>query len=185
FELRKGVKFHDGSELTSADVIYSFQRMIGMNKGYAGAFKPVLKPENIKADGPYAVTMSLDAPYAPFVSAVPLVAIVNKKLVEANTVTKDGKSDWGEGWLLSNDAGSGAFKIVAGSFKPLNQFDLEWFPDYFLGWNAKHLTQIKARMIHETSTRVLAVSKGEIDLTDSYLPADQLEKLKKTQGVRV
>ena len=185
FELRKGVKFHDGSELTSADVIYSFQRMIGMNKGYAGAFKPVLKPENIKADGPYAVTMSLDVAYAPFVSAVPLVAIVNQKLVEANTVTKDGKSDWGEAWLLSNDAGSGAFKIVAGSFKPLSQFDLEWFPDYFLGWNPKHLTAIKARMIHETSTRVLAVSKGEIDLTDSYLPADQLEKLKKTAGVRV
>jgi peptide/nickel transport system substrate-binding protein len=185
FELRKGVKFHDGSELTSADVVYSFQRMIAMNKGYAGAFKPVLKPQNVTADGPYAVKMTLDTPYAPFVAAVPLVAIVNKKVVEAHHVTKDGKDDWGEGWLLANDAGSGAFKIVAGTFKPLSQFDLEWFPDYFLGWPDKHLTAIKARMIHETSTRVLAVSKGEIDLTDSYLPADQLEKLKKTQGVRV
>lgn len=185
FTLRKGVKFHDGSELTSADVIYSFQRMIGMNKGYAGAFRPVLKPENITADGPYIVKMTLNTPYAPFVAAIPLVSIVNKKIVEKQHVVKDGKDDWGEGWLLSNDAGSGAFKLVAGSFKPQDQMDLEWFPDYFLGWPAKHLTQIKARMIRETATRVLAVTKGDIDLTDGYLPGDQIEKLKKTNGVRV
>jgi peptide/nickel transport system substrate-binding protein len=186
FQLRHGVKFHDGSELTSADVVYSFRRMLAMNKGYAGAFKPVLKPENVTADGPYVVKLTLDAPYAPFVAAVPLVAIVNQKVVEAHHAKdKDGKDDWGEAWLSSNDAGSGAFKLVAGSFKPLNQYDLAWFPDYFLGWPDKHLTAIKARMIHETATRVLAVTKGEIDLTDSYLPGDQLEKLKKTPGVRV
>ena len=186
FQLRQGVKFHDGSELTSADVIYSFRRLIALNKGYAGAFKPVLKPENITADGPYVVKMTLDTPYAPFVAALPLVAIVNQKLVEAHHAKdKDGKDDWGEAWLVSNDAGSGAFKLVAGTFKPLNQYDLEWFPGYFLGWPDKHLTAIKARMIHETSTRVLAVSKGEIDVTDSYVPADQLEKLKTAPGVRV
>ncbi|MBV8166592.1 MAG: ABC transporter substrate-binding protein [Alphaproteobacteria bacterium] len=185
FTLRKGAKFHDGSELTSADVIYSFQRTLGMNKGYAGAFKPVLKPENVTADGPYVVKIKLDTPYAPFLAALPLVSIVNKQIVEAHTVEKDGKSDWGEAWLSSNDAGSGAFKLVAGTFKPLDQFDLDWFPDHFMGWEPKHLTQIKARMIKETSTRVLAVSKGDIDLTDGYLPADQIEKLRKTKGVRI
>jgi len=186
FKLRHGVKFHDGGELTSADVVYSFQRMLGMNKGYAGAFKPVLQPQNVTADGPYIVKITLDKPYAPFVAAVPLVSIVNQKLVSAHDAKdKDGKDDWGEAWLASNDAGSGAFKVVAGSFKPLNQYDLEWFPDYFLGWPEKHLTAIKARMIQETSTRVLAVTKGEIDVTDSYLPADQLEKLKTAPGVRV
>src|SRR5258708_16484402 len=76
-------------------------------------------------------------------------------------------------------------KVVPSRFKPIDRYDLEWFPDYFVGWPAKHLTAIKARMIKETSTRVLAVSKGDIDITDSYLPADQLERLKKTAGVRV
>jgi len=181
FALRKGVKFHDGSELTSADVVYSFRRVLGLNKATAGAFKPILKPENVSAEGPYAVRMRLDTSYAPFLAALPIVAIVNQKLVEAHTSA----ADWGEPWLAANDAGSGAFKIVPGSFKPLDKVDLEWFPDYFVGWPEKHLTAIKARMIKETSTRVLAISKGEIDVTDSYIPADQLERLGKTQGVRV
>jgi len=185
FALRKGVKFHDGNELTSSDVVYSFRRVLGLNKATAGAFKPILKPDNITAEGPYAVRMRLDRAYAPFLAALPIVAIVNQKLLEAHTVVQDGKSDWGEPFLSAADAGSGAFKVVPGSFSPLDKVDLAWFPDYFLGWPEKHLTIIKARMIKETSTRVLAISKGEIDVTDSYIPADQLERLSKTAGVRV
>jgi len=162
-------------------VVYSFQRVLGLNKATAGAFKPILKPDAVTADGPYAVKMQLNVPYAPFVAALPIVAVVNKKLLEAHTVN----NDWGEAWLAANDAGSGAFQVVPGTFKPVNSFDMAWFPDYFLGWPGKHLTAIKARMIHETSTRVLAVMKGDIDATDSYLPADQIDKLRKAPGVRV
>jgi peptide/nickel transport system substrate-binding protein len=185
FQLRQDVKFHDGSALTSADVVYSFRRVLGLNRATAGAFKPILKPENVTAEGPYTVRMRLETPYAPFLAALPIVAIVNQKLVEAHSVTADGKSDWGEPWLAANDAGSGAFKVVPGSFKPLDSLDFEWFPDYFVAWPDKHLTAIKARMIKETSTRVLAVTKGEIDATDSYLPADQIERLRKVPGVRI
>lgn len=173
--------FHDGSELTSADVVYSFQRVLKLNRATAGAFKPVLAPEHVVAEGRYGVTMQLDTAYAPFLAALPIVSIVNRAQVEAH----DANGDWGEAWLSTNDAGSGAFTVVAGSFKPLNSVDFSWFPDYFLGWPAKHLTGIRARMIHETSTRVLAVTKGEIDVTDSYLPADQIERLRKVAGVRI
>lgn len=181
FQLRHGVKFHDGSELSSDDVVYSVQRVLKLNKATAGAFKPILKPENVTATGPYEVTIQLDMPYAPFLSALPIISILNKKLVQAHE--KDG--DLGEGWLAGNDAGSGAYKFVAGSFKPVDSIDLEWFPDYFLGWQDKPIKSIKARMIKETSTRILAITKGEIDATDSYLPADQIERLKKVPGVRV
>ncbi|MEJ0071986.1 MAG: hypothetical protein WDO24_28330 [Pseudomonadota bacterium] len=39
--------------------------------------------------------MTLDAPYAPFLAALPLVSIVEQKLVEQHSVKdKDGKDDW-------------------------------------------------------------------------------------------
>jgi peptide/nickel transport system substrate-binding protein len=63
FKIRKGVQFHDGKELTSADVVYSLQR----NKDPAiGSIAKTLaaQMEDIKATGPNEVQIRLSAPNA-------------------------------------------------------------------------------------------------------------------------
>jgi peptide/nickel transport system substrate-binding protein len=104
-------------------------------------------------------------------------------MVIANT--KD--NDWGKAYLNSNTAGSGPYKVVPGSFKPIDRFDLEWFPDYFRGWplGDKSMKVVLDRYIKDNTTHLLAVKKGDIDGTNGYVPPDQWGDLEKSPGVRM
>jgi peptide/nickel transport system substrate-binding protein len=183
FKLRQGVKFHDGSELTADDVVYSFKRILALNKAAAGPFKAQLKPEGVSAVDKHTVKFVLDKPYAPFLSTIPVATVVNRKVVEAHV--KDG--DWGHAWLSSNSAGSGAYIVDPSGYVPQKSLDLKRHAGHFMGWghNPKPVDLVKARPVAETSTRVLALMKGEIDAGDSYLPTDQVERLQKTKNVVV
>jgi peptide/nickel transport system substrate-binding protein len=175
FKLRPGIKFHDGSAMTSADVVYSFQRMLALGMAPAGAFLKILKPEKVTAPDDLTVRFELSAPYAPFFAAIPGVSIVNPRAIKPHE--KDG--DWGRAWLASNGAGSGAYQIIPAGYRPLEYLDLAMFPDHFKGWedNPKPIRKIANRPTQETSTRVLALLDGSIDCTDTNLPADQVEKI--------
>lgn len=181
-ELVAGVKFHDGSELTAADVVYSFQRLLALKRGPATTFAPFLAADGIAATGRHSIRFTLSEPYAPFVTTLPMVPIVNKALVEANT--KDG--DWGQAWLAANDAGSGPYKAMPGSFKPLESLDMEWFEPYFRGWpHPRAMREVRVRPIKDDTTRALAVEKGDIDTTHSYIRPDQHKRLQSAPGVRL
>lgn len=130
FKLRPGIRFHDGSDLTAEDVVYSFRRVLALRLAPAGAFLPILKPENVTAPDRLSVRFVLSKPYAPFFAAIPIVSIVNPRLIRANE--RDG--DWAKSWLASNGAGSGAYKIIPDTYRPLQQLDLEIFDGHFMGW---------------------------------------------------
>ncbi|MBM3570828.1 MAG: ABC transporter substrate-binding protein [Alphaproteobacteria bacterium] len=182
-KLRPGIKFHDGSEMTADDVVYSFQRVLNLKRGPAGAFLPVLKPDKITAPDKLTVRFQLDRAYAPFLSAIPLVAIVNPRAIKPNE--KDG--DWGMAWLANNGAGSGSYSIEAATYRPREALNLHRFKDHFMGWghNARPIDLVQSRPVLETSTRVLALMRGDIDSTDSYLPTDQVERVQKNASTVV
>jgi peptide/nickel transport system substrate-binding protein len=181
FKLRSGVTFANGDPLTAEDVVWSFKRLMGMNKAAAGPFKAA-KVASVTASGP-TLKFTLEQPYAPFLSIIPVLTVVNKKQVEPN-VKGD---DWGFGWLGSNSAGSGAYVVDPANYIPQKQLDLKRNPRHFAGWqhNPKPIESVKARDIAETATRVNALIKGEVDIGDSYLPTDQVERLQKTKDVVV
>src|SRR5580765_8341211 len=59
FKLRPGVKFHSGKDFTSADVVYSFKRLLDEKTGSgARAVLEFLDPNGIKAPDKYTVTFA-------------------------------------------------------------------------------------------------------------------------------
>lgn len=183
FTLRPGIKFHDGSEMTSEDIVYSFQRLMALGKGAASTFTPIMKADSVIIVDDRTVQFVLDIPYAPFLAAMPLVAIVNKDLVQSNE--KDG--DWGTAWLASNDAGSGAYSMDMSSYRPQESLTMLRFESHFFGWadNPAPIDIVHVNPVQETSTRVLALLNGEIDATDSYLGADQVERIAQSDSAYV
>lgn len=183
FTLRPGIRFHDGSELTAADVVYSFQRVLALRRGPAAAFLPILDPAGISAPDKLTVRFHLKSAYAPFLAAIPLVAIVNAKLVKEN----ERNGDWSTAWLSSNAAGSGAYRLDPATYRPQELADLARNPDHFMGWshNPRPIEVVRVRSILETTTRVNALLRGDIDATDSYLPTDMVERVARARGVRV
>lgn len=183
FKLQPGVKFHDGSEVTAEDVAYSFQRVLGLAKAPAGAFLPVLKPANVTAPDKYTVRFKLEHAYAPFMAAIPIVSIVNPRALKPHVKN----NDWAATWLASNEAGSGAYKLNPATYIPLEHVDVTRFEGHFKGWkdNPRPVHAIAYRPTKETSTRILALLKGTIDWTDSYLPTDQVEQVNASKVAHV
>ena len=183
FKLREGVKFHDGSELTAEDVVYSFRRALGLGKAPASAFLPILKPDHVTAASKYVVHFELGTSYGPFLSAIPIICIVNPRVIQPHAQN----GDWAATWMSSNEAGSGAYTLDPASYVPIEKLDLHRFTDHFYGWadNPKPVETVAFRLAHETSTGVLGLMNGSIDFTDSYLPTDQVEQIQASKLAKV
>jgi peptide/nickel transport system substrate-binding protein len=183
FTLRAGAKFHDGSPISADDVVYSFRRVLALGRAPSGALKPILKPEHVTAPNATTVQFVIDTPYAPFLSTMPIVAIVNPRVLQAHVVN----NDWGGAWLASNEAGSGAYMLDPAGYVPQEHLDMHRFDGHFLGWsdNPTAPREIRFRPTKETSTRVLALLDHSVDETDSFLPTDQVQRIEKSPGVHV
>jgi len=179
FKMRKGVKFHDGTEVKAADVVYSLDRILAVGKGAASLFKTMVDAGAAKAVDDYTVEFTLKKPSAIFLSIVPEVHIVNTALVKKN----EAGGDWGQAWLSKNSAGSGAYKMT--QFDPALGFVAERFADHFKGWGPKWLDEIEFRAVKDTNTRVLGLLRNDFQGIGGYLQTDQLDRIKKNGNAQV
>ena len=102
--LRKGVKFHDGSEMTSRDVKASYDKIVfppaGVRSYRKGSYKAV---EAVEAPDPHTVRFRLKFPQASFLMTL---ASPYSWIYKADILAKDIK------WYEKNVMGTGPFKFV-------------------------------------------------------------------------
>lgn len=85
FELRQDVKFHDGSELTASDVVYSFDRLKAIGEGFAYL---AATAESAIAVDDYTVEFTIAKPSGLFVPSLIRLYVANEELVRANTLSE-------------------------------------------------------------------------------------------------
>lgn len=184
-KLHQGVKFHDGTEMTANDVVYTFERIITENaiefpephssprKGFVALL------ESIEEIDDYTVLMHFSGPWPPFMQMIVHNQIVPKSYLE----------EIGTEGFIGAPLGTGPFKFV--SAQPgLTEIVLERFDDYYGGSpdlepvGPACVSTAIFRVIPEASTRVAALLAGEVDIIQA-VPPDLVDTLAQTPGIQV
>jgi peptide/nickel transport system substrate-binding protein len=171
FKLHQGVKFHDGSELTSADVKASWDKIVFPSKGVVSARRSMMSAiKSIETPDRYTAVFRLKFPSASFLAlmAKPYHYIYSKKMLD-----KDMQ------WYRRNVMGTGPFmfkKYVRGSY-----LELERNPNYFKK-GLPYLDGIKYFMIKDLSARAKSVRTDRTDVEFRGFPDSEVEAMKKQMG---
>lgn len=161
FNLKQGVKFHNGKELTSADVKATFDRALNAEAGGLRTTEIIKMFTAVEAPDPYTVTITTDGPYGPMES---LMCNMSLGIMDADYIEQYGLD---LGTSAEGENGTGPFKVV--SWERDQEIVVERFDDYF-GTPAK-LQTVVYTIIPEAASRVIALETGEVDVIDK--PTDE------------
>ena len=164
FHLRKGVKFHNGTELKAADVKFTFDSILDPKTNAPGrANLSVI--QKIEAVDDYTVRFTLASAFAPFLSYMN-TGILSKAYADSGAD------------LATKPMGTGPFKFV--SWTKGSSISFEAFPDYWGG--RPKLDKIDFKIVPDNSARVVAVESGDLDMVISPLSPQDVQRMAGKQG---
>lgn len=193
FKLKPNLTFASGNPITAADVAFSFERVIKLDKSPAFLLTQFgLTGDNVtdkaKAADDSTFVLTVDKPYAPSfvlnVLTATVASVVDKKLVMENakpvTPTEEYKydTDFGNEFLKTGYAGSGPFKIR--EWRANEVVVLERNDNYY-GEKAK-LARVIYRYMKESAGQRLALENGDIDVARNLDPND-FDAVAKKDGI--
>ena len=167
FRLRRGIRFHDGRVLTSADVKYTFESLLddSLTSIKTGTYRRI---EKIEAPVDDTVIFRLKEPYVHFPLSLSNGAI--------GIVPQGSGKDFS-----SQPVGTGPYRFV--SVTPDQNVILEKYEAYF-GPAAK-VARVEFRVVPDSVTRALELEKGSADVTINSLTADMAETLRGRPNLKV
>jgi peptide/nickel transport system substrate-binding protein len=184
FYLRKGVKFHDGSELTADDVALSMDRLTTIGEGYGYLFAG--RVESSEVVDRYTVRFHMSAPYGPFLITLARLYVLNDDQVKAN-IKPDGPygefGDYAKEYLLTHDCGSGPYKVKEMRLEEYLLMDK--FNDYWGEFVADAPEEVKFIGTTEAITIRTMMSRKELEISDQWQTLEALESLDKIEGIDV
>ncbi|MEJ6714107.1 MAG: ABC transporter substrate-binding protein [Rhodobacterales bacterium] len=178
FEMRNGVQFHNGREMTAEDVVYSFNRVTNPTtqspgagffwsiKGYdAMASGEADALEGVTVEGPSTVRIELSRPDATFlhVMALNFASVVPREAVEASG------DDFGK-----NPVGTGAFSLAEWTIGQRLVFAKN---ETYWRNGIPYLDQITFEVGQEPIVALLRLQNGEVDVPGDGIPPAKFQEV--------
>ena len=153
FNLRKGVKFHNGKEMTSDDVKWIFDRIMDEKNGCERrtTFASIgLKSEVVN---PSTIKFTIESGMGPFLSY--LATLNRAAIIHRDSYDAEGK--------VAKIIGTGPFMMDES--KPGESYSLKRFPEYWKK-GEPYLDGVVLKVITDANTRLNALRTGEVDMTE-------------------
>ncbi|HEV2674989.1 MAG TPA: ABC transporter substrate-binding protein [Aliidongia sp.] len=195
FHLRKGVRFHNGAPMTSADVLWSWQRYMDAKTEWRclADFDGRSGLKVVEATAPDADTfvMKIDKPSALFLDSLSRTDCGMTGILSKDSVNPDGT------W--NRPIGTGPFKFVEwkrGEYVTVTRFDDYVSPpgdkvDGYVGNKKAFVKDVKFLVVPDASTAKAGLLSGAIDIAqilDSDAPelqqSDKVQVLTPTSAVK-
>ncbi len=144
FTLREGVKFHDGSDVTLEDVLYSLERCAGSENDGVPLITAFSNVESITSDDQGRVVITLLEPSLEFLNSM------TAQIIPAGSGSTQ----------ATNPVGTGPFRFV--SYTPQSSLVVERFDDYW--GEAAHLESVTFQIVSDTNTLVMGLNGGTLDM---------------------
>jgi len=174
FKIRQGIRFHDGSTLTAADVKATYDKIVfppeGVRSVRKNAYTAIVR---IEAPDPSTVVFKLKFPSASLLDnlASPWNVIFPKKYLDKDP-----------NYFKTNVMGSGPFKFK--NYTRGATFEGERNPEYFVK-DRPYLDGYKFFISPETSVRAAAIRSGRAYIEFRDLPSAEVEAIRKQLGDKV
>lgn len=168
FRLRQGVRFANGKELSASDVKATLESLNtpGLNSPYLELAERI---KTVSIHDRHVLRIETKEPYAP------ILVELNLGILPEEIARK--KPPLATGELI----GAGPFRI--GKWVPGSELALERNPYYSEG--VPFFERVRFRVIPEDITRLLSLEKGEVQLIQTPIPADELARLKSNPRLSV
>jgi peptide/nickel transport system substrate-binding protein len=161
FQLRRGVRFHNGQEMTSRDVVACMKHYV--SRGSNAGLSPYFDAAGVSARGRYTVVFRLKAPLGTFpylLSQTTYQAIIQPASIAAKPGT----------WVKSGMIGTGPFMLRQGSYVEKRSAQLVRNPRY---WGGRvPLDGVRITFYQGSAPLVLALRAGQIDLAFQLSPQE-------------
>jgi len=164
FKLRKGVKFHDGSDFTAADVVASIERVPKVPNSPSPFTAYTKQIQKIEVVDPHTIRFKTALPYPLMPSDMSQVAIISRQFANAST------EDFNSGKAA---IGTGPYKLVR--FAKGDRLELARNDAWWGGrtpWE-----KVTLRILTQDAARVAALLAGDVQVIEAVPTAD-VAKLK-------